>query len=62
MGLSQYISRFRQEQVTGSVLLHCNETILQRELGVDSQLHCKRLLALISGQHSARDILLSHTL
>ena len=57
MGLSQYTTRFREEQVTGSVLLQCNETILQRELGVKSQLHRKRLLALIGGHQSARDLL-----
>jgi hypothetical protein len=57
MDLSQYISRFREEQVTGSVLLQCNEAILERELGVESQLHRTRLLAVIGGHQSARDIL-----
>ena len=61
MGLPQYITRFCQERVTGSVLLHCNEAILERELGVESQLHRKRLLALIAGDHSAKDILSRHS-
>lgn len=60
MRLPQYIKNFRHEQVTGSLLLQCSEDMLQGELGIDSQLHCKRLMALISGQQSARDLTLNY--
>ena len=61
MGLPQYIPRFHQEQVTGSVLLQCNEAILAGELGVESQLHRKRLLSVIAGHLSATDVLSHHS-
>ena len=56
MGLPQYITRFRQEQVTGSLLLQCSEGMLREELGIDSLLHCKRLMAVITGHQSVRNL------
>ena len=57
MGLPQYIPRFHREQVTGSILLQCNEVMLEGDLGIDSQLHRKRLMAIITGQQSASDFI-----
>ena len=56
MGLPQYINRFCHEQVTGSILLQCDEAMLQRDLGIDNQLHRKRLMALITGHQSVKDL------
>ena len=56
MGLPQYIDRFRHERVTGSILLQCDEAMLQRDLGIDNQLHRKRLIALITGHQSVKDL------
>lgn len=58
MGLPQYVNTFRREQVTGSLLLQCNEAMLQENLGIENQLHCKRLMALVSGLQSARELTL----
>ena len=49
-GLKQYESSFLREEVTGELLLECDEHLLQNELGVTSKLHRLRLLRIISGK------------
>ena len=57
MNLSQYKEAFLQEQVSGEILLECDEDILEKELHISSRIHRIRLMKLIDGKTSARDIL-----
>ena len=57
MGLKQYQEKFKAEQVNGEILSECDESVLQSDLGVSSKLHRMRLLKVINGRHSAKDIL-----
>ena len=47
MGLEQYQETFRSEMVTGEILIHCDEDVLQHELGVSSNIHRIRLMKII---------------
>ncbi len=57
MNLSQYKESFQREQVTGVVLLECDEDILENELNISSRIHRIRLIKIISGEVSANDTL-----
>ena len=57
MGLKQYNQTIAQERITGDVLVECTESVLEKELHVESKLHRVRLMKLIDGSHSARGIL-----
>ena len=57
MGLKQYCQTIAQKHITGDVLLKCTEAALEKELCIESRLHRVRLMKLIDGSQSARDIL-----
>lgn len=50
LDLPEYEEAFLREQVDGHVLLQLNEHILTSELGVDSKLHCIRIMNLVAGK------------
>ena len=56
MDLTQYKENFEREHISGEVLIECDEDVLMQELGILSKLHRIRLLKIISGQQSAKDI------
>ena len=53
MNIPQYVEKFAQEVVDGELLLELTDDILATELNVSSPLHRKRILKLITGDHSA---------
>ena len=57
MNMRQYQGVFMQEQIDGEVLCECDDTVLGNDLKVSSKLHRTRLLKVISGRHSVRNIL-----
>jgi len=57
MELSQYKDTFAKEQVSGEILLECDDQILEEDLKVPSRLHRIRLLKIISGKTPALQIL-----
>ena len=57
MNLSQYKKGFLQEQVSGEILLECDEDILEKELHVSSRIHRIRLMKIINGKTLTQDIL-----
>lgn len=59
MDLELYADKFYQEKVSGEILAEIDETVLQEELGVISRLHRLRLLKVMTGAHSAQNILQS---
>ena len=54
MSLGQYKDKILEEQLSGEILLECDDTILQDEVGMTSRIHRIRLMKVISGQHSAK--------
>ena len=48
--LAEYEEVFLRQQVDGHVLLQLNEQVVCNELGVDSKLHCIRILNLAAGK------------
>ncbi len=62
MNLSQYKEQFMREQVDGEILSECNETILEKELNVSSAIHRTRLLKVITGRHSALNLMEGNSL
>ncbi len=57
MSLCQYKDKILEEQLSGEILLECDDTILQEEVGMASRIHRIRLMKVISGQHSAKALL-----
>ena len=57
MGLGQYNSKILEEQLSGEILLECDDTILQEEVGMSSRIHRIRVMKIISGQHSAKPLM-----
>ena len=57
MKLQQYLPRFQEEEISGDLLLELNEEILQKELGVENQIHRMRIMKLINGDYSAEGYL-----
>ena len=49
-GLSQYMKTIITENISGDILIECNEMILEEELGIKSKLHRLKLLKLIGGK------------
>ena len=60
MDLGQYKEKFAKEQMSGEILIECDESVLQAELGITSKIHRIRLMKLLTGQHSAESILYKH--
>ena len=44
---------FPEQSIDGEVLVECDESALQHELGMDSKVDRIRLMKIISGQYSA---------
>lgn len=57
MGLTQYKEMFHREHITGNLLVQCSDETLKKELGIEKKLHRMRLMEVISGQKSAKDLL-----
>lgn len=56
MNLEAYVDIFAREQISGSLLMDCDERIL-RDLGISSKLHQLRLMNVISGKIAAKSCL-----
>ena len=56
MKLGQYKNKFHMEQVTGEILAALAEQQLQDDLGVANGVHRIRLLKIISGQKSVKEV------
>lgn len=50
--MSQYKAIFEEEAIDGALLLELDETILEKDLGITSQLHRKKLCLAIKGKSS----------
>jgi hypothetical protein len=48
--MTQYKDVFKQEQITGSLLLDLDDDILENELGVTKRIHRLKILRIINGQ------------
>lgn len=57
MELSQYKDAFQKEQITGDILLECDNQILEVELKISSRLHRLRLMKVIDGKAPALQLL-----
>ena len=57
MKLSTYIDNFKKEQITGEILAELNDETLRDELGMSSKIHRVKLMKIISGSHSATNVL-----
>ena len=55
--LTQYKDIFINEEITGEILAELNEADLQNELGITSKIHRVKLMKVISGRHSALNVL-----
>lgn len=56
MKLSQYRELFLEESIDGEILAECDESLLEQELHITNKLHRSRLMKVITGRHSARNI------
>ena len=56
MHLSQYKSEFLEETIDGEVLAECDEAILENELQIQNKIHRTRLMKVITGRHSPRNL------
>ena len=57
MELSQYKETFLKEQISGDILLQCDNQILEVELKISSRLHRLRLMQVIDGKVSVQQLL-----
>lgn len=57
MELSQYKETFLKEQISGDILLQCDNQILEVELKISSRLHRLRLMQVIDGKASVQQLL-----
>ena len=57
MELSQYKEAFLKEQISGDILLHCDNQILEVELKMSSRLHRLRLMQVIDGKVPVQQLL-----
>ena len=57
MSLGQYRENILSEQISGEILLECDDAILEEEIGMISRIHRIRIMKIISGQHSAKTML-----
>lgn len=51
-GLSQYREIILAEQVNGEVLIDCDESMLERDLGIKSKIHRMKFMTVIEGRAS----------
>ncbi|XP_019855669.1 PREDICTED: uncharacterized protein LOC109584380 isoform X2 [Amphimedon queenslandica] len=52
MGLSEYVSKFKEEMIDGQMLLELDDELLKEELGMNKKLHRLRLTMVIKGTQS----------
>ena len=57
MSLGRYKEHIEGEIVSGDILVEFDDDILKEELCIPSKIQRIRLMKVISGQHSAKDIL-----
>jgi hypothetical protein len=57
MNLNQYVDTFRNEQVSGELLMELTDDVLEQDLNVSNKLHRLRIGKLINGLHSAEGYL-----
>ena len=57
MNLGCYSGQFSLEQVDGTLLSECDESILQDELSIPNSLHRRKLMKIITGKQSVRHYL-----
>lgn len=57
MNLSQYKAKFAEEMISGEILIELGQDDLERDLQIKSKIHRIRLMKIIDGHHSARNIL-----
>lgn len=57
MNLSQYRQVFENEQLDGDTLADCDDSVLLHELKIENKLHRIKLMKIITGKHSAINIL-----
>jgi hypothetical protein len=57
MNLTQYQNKFASEGIGGDILMELEDQDLQNDLGMKSKVHRVRLMKIIKGQHSAKNIL-----
>ena len=57
MELSQYKEAFLKEQISGDILLQCDNQILEVELKISSRLHRLRLMQVIDGKAPVQQFL-----
>lgn len=57
MNLSQYKAKFAEEMISGEILIELGQDDLERDLEIKSKIHRIRLMKIIDGHHSARNIL-----
>ena len=55
--MSQYKTKFVEEQIGGDILIECDENVLEKELGVSLKIHRVKLLQVMTGQKSAMALL-----
>ena len=51
-GLSQYREIVLAEQVSGEVLIDCDDNMLERDLGIKSKIHRMKFMTVIEGRAS----------
>ena len=56
LGMMKYHETFAEQSIDGEVLVECDESTLQHELGMDSKVDRIRLMK-ISGQYSSLGVL-----
>lgn len=56
LSLSAYKSVFAKECIDGSLLMQCDDAMLEYELNIDKSLHRLKLLRVISGKKSLQEI------
>ena len=50
--LQQYKAVFVAEEISGEILVECDEEVLQQDLGMTNQAHIAKLMEVIQGEHS----------
>jgi len=57
LGMTKYQDTFAEQSIDGLILVECDESILQHDLGMNSKVDRIRLMKIISGQYSALSVL-----
>ncbi len=57
MKLGVYTEALQREQVSGDILREFDQDVLRDELGISSRIHQIRVMKVIHGQHSVKQLL-----